>query len=33
VDQTKAAARYENGVLELSLPKAQQSESKLLEIA
>ena len=33
VDQANASARYENGVLELTLPKAQQSVSKLLEIA
>jgi HSP20 family protein len=33
VDQGKASARYENGVLELTLPKAQQTTSKLLEIA
>jgi HSP20 family protein len=33
VDQSQASARYENGVLELTLPKAQRSESKLLEIA
>jgi HSP20 family protein len=33
VDQAQCKARYENGVLELTLPKAQQSESKLLEIA
>jgi HSP20 family protein len=33
VDQANAKARYENGVLELTLPKAQQSESRLLEIA
>ena len=33
VDQSKSSARYENGILELTLPKAQQGESKLLEIA
>ena len=33
VDQAKSKARYENGVLELTLPKAQQGVSKLLEIA
>lgn len=33
VDQSRASARYENGVLELTLPKAQQSPSKLLDIA
>ena len=33
VDQAKSSARYENGILELTLPKAKQGESKLLEIA
>jgi HSP20 family protein len=33
VDQAKASARYDNGVLELTLPKTQQTTSKLLEIA
>ncbi len=33
VDQSKSKARYENGVLELTLPKSQQGVSKLLEIA
>lgn len=33
VDQTKASARYDNGVLELTLPKVQHSKSKLLDIA
>ena len=33
VDEAKSSARYENGVLELTLPKAQRSTSKLLEIA
>ena len=33
VDQSKSSARYENGILELTLPNAQQGESKLLEIA
>ena len=33
VDQSKASARYENGILELTLPKAQHTTSKLLDIA
>ena len=33
IDDAKAAAKFNEGVLELTLPKAQQGVSKLLEIA
>jgi len=33
VDQGHASAKYEDGVLQLTLPKQPQSQSKLLEIA
>lgn len=33
VDQARASAKYEDGVLVLTLPKQPQSQSKLLEIA